>query len=246
MTRPYRVVIADDHRLVRQGIRALLLSLTDVEIVAEVENGREAIRCLDETDADLVLMDLAMPGMNGIEAVSEIKAQHPSLKILVLTVHAEEEFVDACVRAGVNGYIVKDASREAFLTAVCDVLRGQTYLCSVAAEKVIGRLVAMAKMTEHASPFYVLTHRERQVLQLIAEGQTNKTAAKFLSISPKTVEKHRSNIMAKLSIHSTAELTAFALRSGFAQRWTAAKSAAVSVLVQAGDWFEFAAVTPFA
>jgi DNA-binding NarL/FixJ family response regulator len=245
MSSLYRVVIADDHKLVVQGLRALLIGLPNVKIVGEAENGLEAIKCVGETDPDLLLIDLTMPGMNGIEAIGEVKARYPSVKILVLTVHAEEEFVDACLRAGVNGYVVKDASQESFLTAVSNVLEGHTYLCSVATEKLIGRLVATVGVTQPTSPIHLLTLRERQVLQLIAEGQTNKEAGRFLSLSPKTVERHRAIMMAKLNLHSTAELTAFAFRSGLARRWSSAKSFGVSAFLCVGDWLEFAAGAAF-
>ncbi len=234
-----RVVIVEDHRLVRQGLQALLLADPDLEIVAEAENGCDAIRCVGETSPDLVLMDISMPGMNGIEAISEIKARYPKVKILVLTVHINEEYIHSSLRSGANGYVVKDASREKFMEAIHEVLAGHTHLCSHATEKLIGRMMNGNKSSEGVSPWDSLTHRERQVLQLIAEGETNKTTAKFLSISPKTVEKHRASLMAKLDVHSTAGLTTFAVQNGIVDRWSAAKAIAVFVMASMIDWGEF-------
>lgn len=220
MTARNRILIAEDHTLVREGLRALLLTQPSLEIVAEAENGRDAVRCIGESAPDLVLMDLSMPGMNGIEAISEIKARYPKVKILVLTVHMNEEYIHACIRSGANGYIVKDATREQFMGAIHDVLQGHTYLCSAATEKIIGWYMNSAKTAGPVSPWESLTHRERQILKLIAEGRTNKTMAKFLTISPKTVEKHRANLMAKLDVHSTAGLTAYAVQKGLVDRWS--------------------------
>jgi DNA-binding NarL/FixJ family response regulator len=240
-----RILIVEDHRLVRQGLRALLDADADLEIVAEAENGCDAIRCVGETSPDLVLMDISMPGMNGMEAISEIKARYPKVKVLVLTVHVNEEYIHSSLRSGANGYVVKDATREKFMEAIHDVLAGHTHLCSQATEKLVARLMSGMKSPENVSPWDSLTHRERQVLQLIAEGQTNKTTAKFLSISPKTVEKHRASLMAKLDVHSTAGLTAFAVQNGIVDRWSAAKSIALFVLAFAIDWSELLEAVAF-
>jgi DNA-binding NarL/FixJ family response regulator len=215
-----RILIVDDHTLVREGLRALLVTNSNLEIVAEAENGRDAVRYAGEKTPDLVLMDLSMPGMNGIEAITEIRALYPKVKVLVLTVHMNEEYIHACIRSGANGYIVKDATREQFLDAIQAVLQGHTHLCSEATEKIIGWFMNGSKTAAPVSPWDSLTHRERQILKLIAEGQTNKSMAKFLSISPKTVEKHRANLMTKLDVHSTAGLTAFAVSKGLVDRWS--------------------------
>jgi DNA-binding NarL/FixJ family response regulator len=233
-----RIVIVEDHRLVRQGLRALLLADPELEIVAEAENGCDAVRCVGEVMPDLVLMDLSMPGMNGIEATSEIKSRYPKVKILVLTVHENEEYIHSSLRSGANGYVVKDATREKFMEAIHDVLSGHTHLCAQATEKLIGRLMNGVKSSEGVSRWDSLTHRERQVLQLIAEGETNKTTAKFLSISPKTVEKHRASLMAKLDVHSTAGLTTFAVQNGIVDRWSAAKAIALFAMSIMIDWCE--------
>jgi two-component system response regulator NreC len=156
----------------------------------------------------------------------------------VLTVHENEEYIHSSLRSGASGYVVKDATREKFMEAIHDVLSGHTHLCAQATEKLIGRLMSGVKSSEGVSRWDSLTHRERQVLQLIAEGQTNKTTAKFLSISPKTVEKHRASLMAKLDVHSTAGLTAFAVQNGIVDRWSAAKAIALFVMSITIDWGE--------
>ncbi len=209
-----RIAIFEDHRLVREAVRALLASDSNLEVVAEADNGCDAIRCVRATLPDLVLMDLSLPLMNGIEATIEIKTRYPKVKILVLTVHENEEYVRAAIRSGANGYVVKDASAEMFMEAVHQVLAGQTHLCSQAIDRMVELLINETKSSENASPMDSLTHRERQVLQLIAEGQTNRSTAGFLSISQKTVEKYRASLMEKLKVHSTAELTAFAMKTG--------------------------------
>jgi len=214
MAARYRVLIAEDQTLVRQGLRALVHTNPDLEVVSEAENGCEAVRLAGETAPDLVLMDLSMPGMNGIEATTEIKARYPKVKVLVVTALMNEECIYACIRAGANGYIVKDATREQFMRAVDQVLQGQTYLCAAATEKVVGWFMTGAKTAAASSAWDTLTHRERQILKLVAEGHTNKVMAKFLSVSPKTVEKHRATLMSKLDVHSTAGLTAYALGKG--------------------------------
>jgi DNA-binding NarL/FixJ family response regulator len=217
-----RVVIAEDHTIVREGLRALLLASSDFEIVAEAENGREVIQRATESVPNLILMDLSMPGMNGIEAIREIRSNHPQIKILVLTVHTNEEYIHACIQNGANGYIVKDASRTELLTAIRNVLAGKTHFCSEATEKIVTWYLHGTRVATPVSPWEALTHRERQILKLIAEGNTNKRIGSFLDISTKTVEKHRANLMEKLNLHSTAALTAFAVKKGLTDQWTVA------------------------
>ena len=214
MTTPARVLIVDDHALVREGLKALLQTSAHVEIVAEATDGRDAIRCADEMPLDLVLMDLSLPGMSGIEAISVITTRYPKIKIIVITGHRNEEYIHACLQAGATGYIVKESKSEELMGALDVVLQGHTHLCRIATERMIGWLTTGARTGQPTSPWNTLTPRERQVLQLVAEGCTNKAMARFLSISPKTVEKHRANLMAKLDVHSTAGLTAYAVSKG--------------------------------
>jgi two-component system response regulator NreC len=213
----YRIVIAEDHVIVREGLRALLLTKSGYQIVAEVENGCELIDAATRLSPDLILMDLSMPRMNGIEAIKEIRRRSPQLKILVLTVHASEAYIHACVSGGANGYITKDASSAELLEAIDSVLNGKTHFCSAAKEQMISLYLHGAKVGSPASPCDSLTHREQQTLKLIAEGNTNKQIAFCLNISTKTVEKHRANLMEKLCLHSTAALTAFAVKKGLVE-----------------------------
>ena len=167
-----------------------------------------------------ILMDLSMPGMNGIEAITEIKQRDPAVRILVLTIHRGEEYIQESLRAGANGYVLKDASHDELRVAIRSVLNGKTYLSpDVSASVVTGYL---GKGTERANtPWAALTHREREVLKLVAEGHSNRSIAQFLSLSVKTVEKHRSNVMRKLDLHNAAILTAYAIEKGLVESRTA-------------------------
>jgi DNA-binding NarL/FixJ family response regulator len=208
-----RIFLVEDHALVREGLRRWLGTDPNLEVVGEATNGSDAIGNVAALQPDLVITDLSMPGARGVSAIDQFHTQYPHIKILVLTIHLSEEYIYACLRAGANGYIVKDASREEFMDGVQAVLQGRTHLCACATQRMIGWAVTNAK-TGLVSPWESLSNRERQVLQLIAEGYTNKRMAKILSISPKTVEKHRANLMSKLDVHSTAGLTAFAIEKG--------------------------------
>jgi len=203
--------------IVREGLRALLLAKSGYQIVAEVENGCELIDAATRLSPDLILTDLSMPRMNGIEAIKEIRRRFPQLKILVLTVHADDAYIHACVSGGANGYIMKDASSPELLAAIDSVLNGKTYFCSAATEQIISLYLHGAKAGSPASPWDSLTSRERQTLKLIAEGNTNKQIAYYLNISAKTVEKHRAKLMKKLCLHSAAALTAFAVKKGLVE-----------------------------
>src|SRR5512139_416531 len=213
MARPGRILIIEDHTLLRAGLKALLTLDGEFEVVGEFDNGRDAIRAVGSLVPDLILMDLSMPGIDGIEAIAEIRQRHPAMRILVLTIHRAEEYVHASLRSGANGYVLKDASHDELRVAIRSVLDGKTYLSpDVSASVVNGYL---GKGPESAStPWSALTHREREVLKLVAEGHSNRSIAQFLSLSVKTVEKHRSNVMRKLDLHNAATLTAYAIERG--------------------------------
>ena len=213
-----RIMIVEDHTIVREGLRALLLANPDFEVVAEAEDGQAAVQRAIDTMPELILMDLSMPGMSGIEAIGQIKSRSPRSKILVLTVHTDEEYIHACIKDGANGYIVKDATHAELMLAIKNVIAGKTHFCSEATEKILTSYLNGAKGAGPVSPWDSLTHRERQVLKLIAEGFTNKRIGIFLDISAKTVEKHRANLMEKLNLHSTASLTAFAMKKGLVEQ----------------------------
>ncbi len=209
-----RIVIAEDHTILREGLRALISSNPDFEVVGEAEDGREAIRCVQNLRPDLILIDLSMPRMNGMDAIKEIKKGCPETKILVLTVHKTEEYILATLRAGADGYVLKDATHAELLMAIESVLKGKPYLSPGVSERVIEGYLEGRKTLRSESPWDTLTQREREVLKLIAEGYKNREIADYLYISVKTVEKHRANIMKKLDLHSISALTAYAMEKG--------------------------------
>jgi two-component system response regulator NreC len=214
MKRKKTIIIADDHTLFREGLRALLSSREDLEIMGEAENGQEAIRSVEEHKPDLLLMDLSMPKMGGLEAIRELKARHPRTKILVLTIHGTEEFVLEALEAGASGYVLKDATHDELVLAIKSVLQEKRYLSPDISAKVIEGYIDGRKTVKSRSAWDSLTLRERQVLKLIAEGRKNKEIADILFISVKTVAKHRANIMGKLDLHNVSALTAYAMERG--------------------------------
>jgi len=210
----YRIVIAEDHTILREGLKALLSAKADFSIVGEAEDGRDAIRCVGQERPDLILMDLSMPKMNGLEAIREIKKQNPDTKVIVLTVHKTEEYILASLRAGADGYVLKDATHSELEMAINNVLKGKRFLSPGISEKVIGGYLEGKTTGKTKSVWDTLTQREREILKLIAEGNKNKEIADYLCISLKTVEKHRTNLMKKLDLHNVASLTAFAMEKG--------------------------------
>lgn len=213
-----RIVIAEDHTILREGLRALLSSHPDLEVVGEAADGRDAIRSVEEVGPDLVLLDLSMPRMDGLDAIREISRRSPETKILALTVHKAEEYVLAALQAGADGYALKDATQAELVTAIRSVLAGKRYLSPGVSEKVIEGYLAGKKARATKTPWHSITAREREVLKLIAEGHKNKEIAEILCISVKTVEKHRSNIMEKLDLHNVSDLTAYAIERGIVTR----------------------------
>lgn len=217
-TMRYRLLLIEDHTILREGLRALLSSEPDLEIIGEGENGREALILAGEHKPDLILMDLSMPRKNGTEAITDIKKRYPEIKIITLTVHKTEEYIRASLRAGADGYVLKDDTQVELLVAIRSVLRGKTYLSPAISRNVITEYLDGADGANAPASWETLTQREREVIKLIAEGSKNKEIAKFLSLSEKTVEKHRSNLMKKLDLHSASQLTAYAIRNGLISR----------------------------
>ena len=214
----YRIVIVEDHTILREGLKSLLTSHPEFEVVGEAEDGWEAIRSVETLKPDLVLTDLSMPRMNGMEAIREIKKISPTSKVLVLTVHKAEEYVLGTFQAGADGYLLKDSTRVELITAVNKLLSGKRYITPEISEKVIeGYLEGRGRIKQRTS-WETLTGREKEILKLIAEGYKSKEIATRLCISPKTVEKHRSNLMEKLNLHHVQALTAFALEKGLVSR----------------------------
>jgi len=218
MTQRYKIVIAEDHTILREGLRALLSSSPGLEIVGEAEDGLGAIQCAGSVKPDLVLMDLSMPRMNGMDAIREIKKLCPGTKILALTVHKAEEYVLASLQAGADAYVLKDATHSELMVAIKSVLAGKRYLSPGVSEKVIEGYLEGRRESKFRSPWDTLTRREREVLKLIGEGYKNKEIADYLCLSVKTVETHRANLMRKLDLHDVSALTTFAIEKGLVTR----------------------------
>ncbi len=212
-----RIVIAEDHTILREGLRALVSADPDIEVVAEASNGRDAIKLAASLVPDLMMMDISMPGTNGIEAMVEIKKRNPEVRILALTVHKTEEYIRETLAAGADGYVLKDATYSELMMAVKSVLNGKKYLSPAISEKIVNGFLDPSKGGKGGTSWDSLTHREREVLKLIAEGRTNKLIAEYLCLSVKTVEKHRSNLMRKLDLHNVSALTSFAIEKGLVQ-----------------------------
>ena len=213
MSKP-RILIVDDHGIVRAGIRSLLEDDTSIEVVGEAENGEEAIEKAKQLKPDLVLMDIAMPGMNGIEATRRIKEEFPNIYVLILTMHDDEEFFFPALRAGASGYVVKEAEPKELLHAIQIVVGGDAFLSPAVTKSVLKALFATkgkAEDEKHGK----LTTREKEILRLAAGGQTNREMAQTLFLSIRTVEKHRQSVMRKLGLSKREELTKFAIRKGF-------------------------------
>jgi DNA-binding NarL/FixJ family response regulator len=213
-----RIVLADDHTILREGLRALLSADPDFEIIGEAGDGREAVRCVEKLGPDLLLMDLSMPRMSGMDAISEIKKRYPETKIIALTVHKTEEYLLSTLQAGVDGYVLKDATHDELVMAIHNVMAGKRYLSPGISEKIIEGYLEGKEVSLSVSSWQKLSQREREVLKLIAEGYKNKEIAEDLCISLKTVEKHRANLMKKLDLHNAAGLTVYAVDKGLVNR----------------------------
>ena len=207
----FRVLLADDHSLVRAGIRYLLQSLPDIEVVAEAGDGREALQLIEKHSPDIVLMDIAMPNLSGLEAAIYVTENFPHVRLIILSMHATEEYVLRALRSGASGYILKDADITELELAIKAVARGETYISPSVSKHVTDYVRRVGGGT---SPLDRLTMRQREVLQLIAEGHTTQEIAQILEISSKTVETHRAQLMARLDIHDIAGLVRYAIRVG--------------------------------
>jgi DNA-binding NarL/FixJ family response regulator len=213
-----RIVIAEDHRILREGLRSLLASKPEFEVVGEAEDGLDAISIVRESKPDLVLLDLSMPRLDGLSAMRDIKKVSPETRILALTVHADEDYVLEAFNEGADGYCLKDAGRAELLMAIESIFSGKPYFSPGIADKVLEGYLEGRQKIKSTSAWDTLTRREREVLKLIGEGYKNKEIADLLFISVKTVEKHRSNIMKKLDLHNAATLTAYAIEKGLVTR----------------------------
>ena len=213
-----RIVLADDHTILREGLRALLTADDEIVVVGEAQDGREAVRCVERLEPDLLLMDLSMPRMSGMDAIREIKKRYPDTRIIALTVHKTEEYLLTTLQAGADGYVLKDATHEELVMAIRNVMAGKSYLSPDVSEKVIEGYLVGKESSRSLSAWETLSQREREVLKLIAEGYKNKEIAEDLCISLKTVEKHRANLMKKLDLHNAAALTVYAVEKGLVNR----------------------------
>jgi len=209
-----KILVVDDHTIVRKGICALLNNENNIEITGEAENGREALSEIEKAPPDVVLMDISMPSLNGLEATRLIKKRFPDIKVLILTMHSSEEYVFEILKAGACGYVIKKAMPTELISAIEAVYRGDSYLSPSISRKVIDKFKINSRSAETETKYQPLTARERELLQLIAEGNTNRQIADLLFISLKTVESHRMNLMKKLDLHNAVELTRYALDQG--------------------------------
>ena len=209
---PIRVLLADDHRLVRAGVRSLLEEIPNVEVVAEAGDGRETLELVRQYNPNIAMVDVAMKGLNGIDVADRLRKDHPHVKVLILSMHTNEEYVIKALKNGASGYLIKDAATEELSLALKAVSKGETYLSPVISKGVIDNLIALSE--GKSEPADVLTPRQREILQLIAEGKSTKEIAAVLSVSVKTVETHRTQLMNRLDIHDIAGLVRYAVRTG--------------------------------
>jgi DNA-binding NarL/FixJ family response regulator len=213
---PIRVILADDHTLVRAGIRALLEKLPNVTVVAEANDGREVLELVKTQLPDVVVMDIAMPGLNGLEAAERMAREFPTVRVVILSMHHNEEYVWRALKAGVAGYLLKKAATAELETALQHIMNREVYLSREISER-LPQIIPGDGLTQQKSPLEQLSSRQREILQLIAEGQNTKQIAELLKLSPKTIEYHRMKLMAALNVHDVPGLVRFALRVGLIQ-----------------------------
>ena len=209
-----RILLADDHTLVRQGIRRILEEHEDWQVVAETSDGREAVRQTLELQPDVAILDIGMPQLNGLEAARQISKRAPAIRILMLSMHADEAYITQAVEAGATGYLLKDSADAELVKAVTAAIQGRSFFSPKVATVLLDEYRKSLARRGITDRFESLSEREREVFQLVAEGHSNKSAAAVLGVSPATVETHRSHIMEKLDLHSVAEIVLYAVRRG--------------------------------
>ena len=207
-----RILLADDHDIVRKGLRYLLGKYQDLEIVGEAVDGRQTVRLVEAVNTDIVIMDIGMPLLNGIDAAAQIVKQNPRIGVIILSMHSDEDYVLRALNAGVKGYLLKDTVESDLLHAIDAVRKGRTFFSSAVTDVMQEDYVRQLQSKGLKDSYYLLTDREREILQLLAEGKSNKEVAGVLDLSPLTVETHRANLMQKLNLHSTAEIVLYAVR----------------------------------
>jgi two-component system, NarL family, response regulator NreC len=213
-----KIAIAEDHTILREGLKSLISPHEDMKVVCEAGDGHEAIRCVDKFKPDIILLDLSMPRMNGLDAIREIKKVNKPTKVIVLTVHKTDEYVRASLQAGVDGYLLKDSGYTELLAAIRSVMGGKRYLSPEISSTLIDGYLEGKNADAAVTAWDTLSNREREIVKLIGEGHKNRDIAGLLCISIKTVEKHRANIMQKLDIHDVSGLTALAIEKGIVTR----------------------------
>jgi two-component system, NarL family, response regulator NreC len=212
--RKIRIMLADDHKLMRSGLRVLLEQQTDLVVVDEASDGREAVAMVATQKPDVLVMDIGMPSLNGIEAAAQITQSHPEVSIVMLSMHSDESYVLRALKAGAKGYLLKDSAEADLIRAVHSVAEGKSFFSPAVSKVLLDDYVRKLKRSGTDDPYDLLTPREREVLQLVAEGKSNKDIAQLLNLSVYTVETHRSNIMEKLNLHGVPELILYAVRKG--------------------------------
>ena len=210
-----KVLITDDHAIVREGLQAILSVQPDIEVVGEATNGEESVKKAKELQPDIILMDITMPRMNGLEATREIKKQNPEMKILVLTMHEEDDYFYRILEAGASGYFIKGGSFNELITALRVVWHGDVFIYPTMAKKLLVNYLEGVKSGQEVEGYKKLTEREQEILRFVADGLTNQEIAEKLFISPTTVQTHRAHMMAKLGLHNRTELIKYAIRHGF-------------------------------
>jgi DNA-binding NarL/FixJ family response regulator len=212
-----KILLADDHKVLRSGLRRILEEQPDLEVVGEASDGREAVDLASSLQPDIVVMDIAMPQMNGMEATRQIVLRNPRTNVLILSMYSDENYIVQVLRAGARGYLLKDSAEEELINAVRSVNAGQPFFSPRIAKLLVGDSMQRLRDEAASDTYELLTPREREVLQLIAEGKSNKEVASALFVSPTTIETHRARIMDKLDLHSTAEIVLYAVRKGIVQ-----------------------------
>jgi two-component system response regulator NreC len=215
--KPIKIFLADDHTIVREGLAKLLEGEADLQVVGEAENGREAVERVEALKPDVVLMDIAMPMLNGIEATRQIRKIRPETKVIILSMHSHERYISELFRLGASGYLLKSAAGTDIISAIQAALKGETYLSPSISNKVVEGYISIRKASHQEDRYNRLSNREREVFQMIAEGRSTKEIAEILFISPSTIKTHRANIMEKLEMDNISQLIQFAIHLGIVE-----------------------------